>query len=193
VWTGPDLARAQRLVRASGTRGDTVTVLARAFGSRGPGAATARYVASVLDRLGYRASVRLTADPVKYGNLQSDSRNRPQLSFYYWEQDFPAPWDFIGPLLTCASFVPGSSGNNNVAEFCDPRIDAHVRQALALQARGLAAAALGRWAAIDRELTDQAPWVPLYTPRVLTVLSARVGNYQFHPYWDLLIDQLWVR
>jgi len=25
------------------------------------------------------------------------------------------------------------------------------------------------------------------------VLSARVGNYQFHPYWNLLIDQLWVR
>jgi hypothetical protein len=29
--------------------------------------------------------------------------------------------------------------------------------------------------------------------RDLTILSARVGNYQFHPYWNLLIDQLWVR
>jgi len=40
---------------------------------------------------------------------------------------------------------------------------------------------------------DQAPWVSLYNPRDLTVLSARTGNYQFHPYWNLLIDQLWVR
>jgi len=55
------------------------------------------------------------------------------------------------------------------------------------------AAATPRWAVIDHELTDQAPWVPLYNPRDLTVLSARVGNYQFHPYWNLLIDQLWVR
>jgi hypothetical protein len=30
-------------------------------------------------------------------------------------------------------------------------------------------------------------------PRPSTVLSARTGNYQFHPYWNLLIDQLWVR
>jgi hypothetical protein len=47
--------------------------------------------------------------------------------------------------------------------------------------------------AIDRELVAEAPWVPLYNPRDPTVLSARVGNYQFHPYWSLLIDQLWVR
>jgi hypothetical protein len=25
------------------------------------------------------------------------------------------------------------------------------------------------------------------------VLSRRVGNYQFDPYWSVLIDQLWVR
>ena len=192
AWTAPDLARAQRLVRASGTRGDTVTVLGSTSGSSRPGAATARYVASVLDRLGYRASVRLTADQGKFGYLQGDSLNRPQLSFYTWFQDFPAPWDFVGPLLTCASFVPASTNNANAAEFCDPQIDTHVHQALTLQARGLAAAARS-WAAIDHELTDQAPWVPLYTPRDLTVLSARVGNYQFHPYWSLLIDQLWVR
>jgi peptide/nickel transport system substrate-binding protein len=53
-----------------------------------------------------------------------------------------------------------------------------------------AAAAL--WARIDREITDQAPWVPVYNPRSLVMLSARVGNYQFNPYWSLLIDQLWV-
>jgi hypothetical protein len=40
---------------------------------------------------------------------------------------------------------------------------------------------------------DQAPWVPLYNPRALVVFSQRVGNSQFHPFWQLLIDQLWVR
>jgi ABC-type transport system substrate-binding protein len=80
----------------------------------------------------------------------------------------------------------------NVAEFCDPRIDVQARRALALQAGGMAAAT-PRWTTIDHELVDQAPWVPLYTPRDLTLLAPRVGNYQFHPYWTLLIDQLWVR
>ena len=35
--------------------------------------------------------------------------------------------------------------------------------------------------------------MPLYNPRELVVLSARVGNYQFDPNWNLLVDQLWVR
>jgi peptide/nickel transport system substrate-binding protein len=192
AWTAPDLARAQQLVRASGTRGDTVKVLAAKLAAGFPGLATARYVASVLDRLGYRASVRRLANPFGYYAVAGDSRNRVQISYIGYLQDFPAPWDFIGPLFTCASFVPANPGNINLAEFCDPRIDTDVQQALALQAQGLTAAT-PRWTSIDHELVDQAPWVPLYTPRDLTVLSARVGNYQFHPYWNLLIDQLWVR
>ena len=169
-----------------------MTVLARALAAGlFPTPAAGRYVVSVLDQLGYRASLRMTGVNT-YFSVLGDSRDRVQIGFFGWFQDFPAPWEFIGPLFTCASFVPDNPGNANVAEFCDRRIDAHVRQALALQTRGLAAAA-PRWAAIDHELTDQAPWVPLYTPLDLTVLSARAGNYQFHPYWNLLIDQLWVR
>jgi hypothetical protein len=34
--------------------------------------------------------------------------------------------------------------------------------------------------------------VPVYNPRSLVMLSARVGNYQFGPYLPVLIDQLWV-
>jgi putative intracellular protease/amidase len=93
--------------------------------------------------------------------------------------------------LTCRSFVPANPGNGNIAEFCDPPIDAQAQQALAHQT-GDPATAAGQWAAIDHELADQAPWVPLYNPRNLTVLSARTGNYQFHSYWNLLIDQLWI-
>jgi len=62
-----------------------------------------------------------------------------------------------------------------------------VTQALALQTR-LPNTAGALWARIDHELVDQAPWVPLYNPRSLVVLSTRVGNYQTHPYWTLLID-----
>jgi peptide/nickel transport system substrate-binding protein len=157
-----------------------------------PTPATGRYVVSVLDRLGYRASLRPVASPLAYFNVLGDSRERAQIGFFSWYQDYPAPSDFIDPLFTCASFVPDNRNNINDAEFCDRRIDAQARRALILEARDPGKAA-GRWAAIDRDVVNDAPWVPLYTPRDLTVLAARVGNYQFHPYWNLLIDQLWVR
>jgi DNA-binding SARP family transcriptional activator len=45
----------------------------------------------------------------------------------------------------------------------------------------------------DRDIVDQAPWLPTVTPTWTDFISKRTGNYQFHPLWGILIDQLWVR
>src|SRR5919204_2564168 len=192
-WSAPDLARAERLVSASGTRGMKVTLL---MGPPLPGQPTleiGRYVVSVLERLGYRASVKVntSAAGAGLGDL-SDSRRRPQIGWFPWFQDQPTPSNFIEPLLTCRAFVPGSPDNVNVAEFCDHRIDAQVHRADALQQSNPAAAG-ELWSKIDHELVDRAVWVPLYNPRTVTALGARVGNYKYHPFWNVLLDQLWVR
>ena len=47
-------------------------------------------------------------------------------------------------------------------------------------------------AELDREITDEAPWVPLFTPQSVDVTSARVGNFQAER-GRLLLDQLWVQ
>lgn len=149
------------------------------YGGQGtpfPTLATARYVVSVLDQLGYRASLRLVGTRA-YWNVLGDSRDRVQIGFFGWFQDYPAPSDFVDPVLTCSSFLPANPDNNNTAEFCDTRVDAEARQALADQQIGDPATTASQWATIDRELVDQAPWVSLYNPRDLTVLSARTSNY----------------
>lgn len=40
---------------------------------------------------------------------------------------------------------------------------------------------------------DEAAAVPLVNQRVVGFVSERVGNYQLHPQWLTLLDQLWVR
>ena len=112
AWTAPNLALAERLVRASGTRGDRVTVLDSREGTSFPSPATGRYVVSVLDQLGYRASLR-TIGPETYFSVLGNSRDRPQIGFFSWYQDYPAPSDFIDPLFTCGSFLPGNPNNLN--------------------------------------------------------------------------------
>jgi hypothetical protein len=37
---------------------------------------------------------------------------------------------------------------------------------------------------------DQAIWVSTYTPRNTDLVSKRVGNYQHHPLFGVLLDQL---
>jgi len=192
-WNAPDLARGQQLVASSGTKGATVTLLLSPPLANQPTPEIGRYVVSVLDQLGYRASFRIidNTSSVAVGDL-GNSRRRPQIGWFTWFQDVPTPANFIDPLLTCASFVPASDANINVAEFCNRSIDEKARRAHSLQQTDPAAAGEA-WSRVDRKLVDQAPWAPLYNPRSATALGARVGNYQYHPFWTVLLDQLWVR
>jgi ABC-type transport system substrate-binding protein len=48
------------------------------------------------------------------------------------------------------------------------------------------------WARIDRRLVDLAAWVPMVNELGVAFVSERVRNYQFHPYWGLIADQLWL-
>jgi peptide/nickel transport system substrate-binding protein len=187
-WTAPDLAKAERLVARSGTRGMRVKLFvdsSESTGKIGP------YAVSVLRQLGYRASLEKVT-PWLYPGRLADSRTRSQIGWFTWLQDFPAPSGFIDALLSCRSFVPANPSNVNVSEFCRRRIDRQIQRAYALQSSSPAAAA-AVWSRIDHELVDQAPWVPLYNLRVVTALSRRVGNYEYHPFWQVLLDQLWVQ
>jgi hypothetical protein len=59
--------------------------------------------------------------------------------------------------------------------------------------RRLCVASNGTWAAVDRIVTNLAPWVPIMNPREAVVVSRRVGNVQANTEWGVLIDQLWVK
>jgi peptide/nickel transport system substrate-binding protein len=76
--------------------------------------------------------------------------------------------------------------------FCSRRFDAKLKHASVLQAQDQDAAAK-LWGEVDRDLTNLAPLVPTYTPRNVDLVSKRVGNYQHHPLFGVLLDQLWVQ
>ncbi len=53
-------------------------------------------------------------------------------------------------------------------------------------------AATQAWSAIDQQLTNQASWLARYNPRLNIATSSRLGNFQYRPFYGLLLDQLWV-
>jgi peptide/nickel transport system substrate-binding protein len=184
-YAGPRLDVARRLVARSHTAGARVRVLTD------PNFPPAHYVVSILRRLGYRAS-ELIATGDRFDALANDSRYAVGVSRNGWAADYPDPSDFVTLLLSCHAFHPYLSTSRNNAQFCDPALD---RQAVvASRLRGRDPQASDRaWARIDHELTDQAPWLPTVNLNAVDVVSSRVGNYQFHPQWGILLDQLWVR
>src|SRR5262249_28270196 len=138
-------------------------------------------------RLGYRASLRLVSLDA-YNRLRGDPNSHAQVAPSTWTADYAAPSNFIDVTLSCRSLT---SGFNN-AHFCEPRIDREIDRALALQQTD-AAKANALWSHIDRQLTDEAPWVPLFNQQALDFVSSRVGNYQINVQMGGLRDQMWVR
>ena len=177
-WQGRDLEAARRLVDASGTSGAAV-VVGPVLGRHRE---VARHLVTVLRDLGYKATL---APPTDDGDVFSAvfEEGRVQTGVFEWFGDSLAPSGFL-TAFTCA-------GNAGLGNYCDPALEQRMADAAELQTTDAAAAA-DAWAAIDREITDLALWAPLVNQGA-DFVSARVGNYQFHAAYLVLLDQLWVQ
>jgi peptide/nickel transport system substrate-binding protein len=175
-WKAPDLTRARGLIRASGTSGQAIVVWSPSD-FRGE----SQYLVALLRRLGYRA--RMHSFP-RWAAYEAALNKTPsaQAGFITW---------FGTSIAVDMLSTVGCDFQPNWMYFCDPRIDTRIAR-LGREEPTDPAGSAGRAAAIDREITNRAPWVPLITPRFADLTSARVGNYQASG-GAVLLDQLWVR
>ena len=181
-WTAPDRAKARRLVAASGTAGAEVAL----WWHRSFGEPTGRYLERLLDSLGYRARLRLFSGIAASTSRRSKRPERRGTSP-------AAPGSRTTPRPRTSSACSRCSSSVKLRSL----LQQGNRQQDPAGAAGPAAAILRRrtrsWARLDRELTDQAPWVFLYNLYSGDFVSKRVGNYQHHPVWGTLFSQLWVQ
>ena len=184
VWTGPDLAKAQRLVTESGTRGMHVTVWRpvveepwRTFGIE---------LAATLRRVGYRVDEHVVpGDRFDYFGKLLDPKTRAQAGPATWAPDVPIPSQAVELLFSCR-------GPNNLSQYCNRRLDARMRAAAASEYThpGKSAA---QWAQIDRAIVRDVPVVPVAILGYAQLVSDRVGNWQAQPQWGPMYGQMWVR
>ena len=90
TWVAPDLARARRLIAASGSRGARVQVWGWP-----PYRRVIRYAGSVLRHLGYRVRIRVVPDVTHYFHYVNDTRHHVQVGFYGWIADFLISVDLL--------------------------------------------------------------------------------------------------
>ena len=80
----------------------------------------------------------------------------------------------------------------NGSFYCNPAADRLMNLADSQQATDPAQAA-ATWAAADRIVTFDAPWVILANLNNVDFLSTRITNYQYNPFMGVLLDQLQIR
>jgi peptide/nickel transport system substrate-binding protein len=187
-WSAPDVAKAKALVKASGTAGQKVVVIVPDDEvNKDMGV----YLQSVLNSIGYRASVKPISGNIFFTYVQN-TKNKVQINVQQWYQDYPAASDFLYILFGCESFHPGSDSSINIAGFCNKKINARMHAALRLAVED-EDAANAQWAQIDRLVTDQAPMATLFNPKHVDFVSKRVGNFTFSKQFYWLVSQSWVK
>jgi peptide/nickel transport system substrate-binding protein len=184
-WTAPDLAKAKSLVKASGTAGAAVKVNTD---TNTVDKALGEYFVGLLNQLGYKATLQALSPDLQYPYAQN-SKNKVPFAFSSWYQDYPAASDFLNILLGCGSFHPNSNSSPNIAEYCGKSVQAQMDQALKI---GITdpEAANAIWAKVDHAVVDQAVWVPLFNPKLIDFVSARITNHVFSPQWYFLLDEV---
>jgi peptide/nickel transport system substrate-binding protein len=187
-WTAPDLAKAKALVKQSGTAGQKVAVVSS---DDEVNKAMAIYIQSVLNSIGYKATVKPLSSNISFTYMQN-SKNKMQIGVTQWYQDYPQPSDFLNVLLGCDSFHPGSDTSINMSGYCNKTVNAEMQKALGL---GISnpPAALKLWAKVDRQTTDDAPQAVILNPRLIDFTSKRVGNYIWSAQFYMILDQAWVQ
>lgn len=186
-WSAPDMTKAMALMAKSGQKGQKVTVIAD---DQGVDPALGTYLASVLNKLGFQASVHVLSANIQFNYIQN-TNNKVQISVTQWYQDYPAASDFLNVLLTCGAIHPGSDNSINIAGYCNKAYDAKVNAVLQTAITDPAAANM-QWAAVDKAATDASVWATMFTPKQLDFVSKRVGNFTFSDQFHLLFDKVWV-
>ena len=187
-WSAPDMAKAKALMAKSGMIGQKVTVITQ---NVEPYSGLGDYVQSVLNQLGFKASVKKISPDIEFTYLQN-TKNKVQIGITDWYQDYPAPSDFLNVLYSCANFHPGSDTSINMPGFCDKSIDAMMQKAMTVSLTNLAAADK-IWAAVDRKVTDLASTATMFNPKHVDFTSKRLGNFVFSGQIQFLPDLAWVK
>jgi YVTN family beta-propeller protein len=179
-WTAPDLGLARRLVAASHTRGETVTLWV-SIGDPPDRLRVLAYVAGVLHRLGYHAQVR-DVKPTQV--MRAIRQGRVQAVANEWYGGNTGAGDFLQGFLGC-------DGAESLGWYCSPSLDRLMNRASALAATNTDLSDAD-WAEADRRAVDAAGLLPLVTPHEVEFVSTRLRNYQYNPINGFLADQAWL-
>jgi len=138
---GPgNIAKAKQLVQQSGTAGQTVTMWTN---NKDPRPAIADYMRSLLNQIGYKAKTK-TLNQTVYFSAIGDKKNKAQIGFDDWFQDYPHPGDFFGSLITTAAAQSTPSFNNGFVT--DKTLDSMIDKANEKPPTEVA----DQWAEIDK-------------------------------------------
>ncbi|MGB2954114.1 MAG: ABC transporter substrate-binding protein [Gaiellaceae bacterium] len=147
-----NVKKAQQMIKAAGVKGVNVTVWARQVSDS---VTAAQYYTSVLNRIGFNAKLNLLPRATYYVTI-GNANTKAQTGWARWLEDYPHPLDWFDVLLNGERIT--SQLNNNFAWYSNSKTNKEI-DALK-KAPVLTPAVNTKWAAVEKQIMDLAPWAP---------------------------------
>jgi peptide/nickel transport system substrate-binding protein len=161
-----DLAKARELVARAHPADRQVTVWTN---NLPPNDEAGEYFEGVLKQLGFEVTLKQVSGSTYFTLTGNASTPNLDAGWSNWLLDYPHPNDYFQPQLSGESIA--ETGNTNWARFDDPKVNAKIRE---LERRQLGPKQEDEYAALDREVMEQAPWAPFGTLSLGTFVSDKI-------------------
>ncbi|MCW2526689.1 MAG: extracellular solute-binding protein family 5, partial [Pseudonocardiales bacterium] len=148
VPTAETVAKAKQMITDAGLAGSPVTVWSE---TRSPRKEFMEYYTDLLNKLGFKATLKITQDAVYFQTIGNQSLNA-QTGFADWSQDFPNPSDFY--LLLSKAGIQATN-NENFGNVDDPKIESQLDTLEQVPASNLQGSEAD-WKALDKYSDQQA-------------------------------------
>jgi peptide/nickel transport system substrate-binding protein len=147
-----NLAKAKQLINQAGANGATVKVWTRNVSDA---VTAATYYTNVLNQLGMKASLTILPRTTYYTTI-GNVNTHAQTGWARWLEDYPHPLDWFDVLLNGNRNT--DQNNNNYSWYSNKKTNKAIEQ---LKKQPLLTPAVnGRWATVEKQIMQQAPWAP---------------------------------
>ena len=147
-----NLNKAKQLINQAGARGATVKVWTRNVSDA---VTAATYYQNVLNSIGLNASLTILPRTTYYTTI-GNVNTHAQTGWARWLEDYPHPLDWFDVLLNGNRIT--NQDNNNYAWYNNKKTNKEIEQ---LKKQPLLTPAVNaKWAAVEKQIMQQAPWAP---------------------------------
>ena len=161
-----NLAKAKKLIQQAGVKGMSLTVWNH---DRGQDPKATAYLTDVLNSLGFKAKEKIINSSVYWTTIGNQS-TKAQIGFADWFQDYPHPLDWFDVLLNGTRIT--QTHNNNYSNFDNKAVNAKI--ASLKKVTKLTSSVNDQWAALDKQVMQQAAWVPFINRQFVDTFNSDI-------------------
>lgn len=162
-----DMAKAKKMIEEADPADMDITVWTD---DESPNKEAGEYYEGLLGELGFNTELKVLNADNYYAVIGNENTPDLDTGWFDWFQDYPHPNDFFQPLLSGESISP--TNNSNFSQTDEPEL---TREIAKLNEEQLGPEQEERYAGLDKNLMEVAPWAPYGNRTIPTFVSSAIN------------------